>query len=237
LPDTAIEISAPKNRRRGKRRNRFLSALLALVAGITTIVVVGLPSTAFASYSGTNAAQYADKWWNSYNSNYYKFNGDDCTNFVSQALHDPYGGGGMDYVGGSSSTDDSQWWMHYSSLWGFSWSHSFTVAQDLYNFLLIDWPGGFPEGTAHTLAEQEAEYTPDSVVTGDVLFYDWDSDGHQDHAGIQVGIGTDPNSGWYGNYQDQHSNNRKHAFWSLIPYNSQWATTTISYFHIDASNP
>lgn len=217
-------------------RRRFISGLLALIAGITALTVVGSPSSAYA-YSGTNAAQYADYWWNSYNSNYYKFDGDDCTNFVSQALHDPYMGGGFSYVGGSSSTDDSQWWMHYNSFWGtFSWSHSFTVAQDLYNFLMVHYPGGYYEGQAHTLSEQEATYTPDSVVTGDVLFYDWNSDGHMDHAGIQVGWGTDPNSGWYGNYQDQHSNNRKHAFWSLIPYNSQWSTTTITYVHVSSSN-
>jgi hypothetical protein len=207
---------------------------LAIGSLLVTASMVGAQSGASA-YDGGSAAGYANTWWNSDNSNYASFS-DDCTNYVSQSLHDP-SGGRFSYVGGSSTTDDYQWWMHYNSfLDNFTWSHSFTVAQDLYNFMMWHYPGGWCEGTAHTIQEQSAIYTPNSVVTGDLLFYDWQSEGHIDHAGIQVGIGTEPNSGWYGNFQDQHTTDRYHAFWSLLPYNSQWSTTTITFVHVDAAN-
>ena len=68
------------------------------------------------------------------------------------------------------------------------------------------------------------------MVTGDVLFFNWGQGEGLSHAVIQVGIGTDPNlypnQVWYGNYIDEHTNNRKHAFWSLKPYNADWKTTT-----------
>ena len=41
---------------------------------------------------------------------------------------------------------------------------------------------------------------------------------------------------WYGNYVDEHTNYRYHAFWSLKPYNSFWSTTTIYFMHISSSN-
>jgi hypothetical protein len=110
------------------------------------------------------------------------------------------------------------------------------VAQDLYNFLILDYPGGYLEGSARSDAQQRAAFTPDAVVTGDLLFYDWDSNGSIDHVGIQTGWGVDPDSGWYGNYQDQHSNDRYHAFWSLRPYNSRWSSTTIIFMHIAYNN-
>jgi hypothetical protein len=210
-----------------KRLLGILAVLTAVVGGL----IVAPASPAYA-YSGGGAAYYAEQWWNSHNTNYAIIN-DDCTNFVSQALHS---GGGFSYVGGTSSTDDYQWWMHYSSWTGFSWSRSFTFADDLYKFLMWHYPGGWYEGSARSSVEQNATYTPDSVVTGDVLFYDWDSNGTKDHVGIQVGWGSDPISGWYGNYQDQHSNNRHHAFWSLLPYNSQWQTTTVTFVHVDSRN-
>jgi hypothetical protein len=222
-------------------RTRALRRLAAPLV-LAGIAVVALPASPASAYSGSGAAVYADRWAKSVNSNYPDYHsswwwssGSDCTNFVSQALHDPTGGG-MDYVGGSSTTDDHQWWAHWNGS-SFSNSHSWSVAQDFYTFLMWHYPGGWNEGSAHTLSEQQTTYTPNSVVTGDVLFYDWESDGHIDHDGIQVGWGTDPDSKKYGNYQDQHSNDRYHAFWSLIPYNEKWSTTTITFVHVDPRNP
>ena len=37
-------------------------------------------------YDRLAAVRYADKWWNSYNPAYPKFEVDDCTNYVSQCL-------------------------------------------------------------------------------------------------------------------------------------------------------
>lgn len=69
---------------------------------------------------------------------------------------------------------------------------------------------------------------------GDALFYDWQNDGL---IRIQVGSGPDPNSGWWGDYVDQHTTDRYHAFWSLKPYNANYMSTTyIRVVHVSASN-
>jgi hypothetical protein len=220
----------------GMRLLKHISAILIIVAPVAFIALTPAPALA---YSGSTAASYADYYWNKRNSNYDTYISDDCADFVSQALHDPNAGGNFHYVGTPltiSSSDDTQWWMSWSSLRGFHWTNSFVRVVDLYQFLMVHYPGGWYEGSASSLSQQQATYTPDSVVTGDLLFYDWDSNGVLDHVGIQVGWGTDPGSGWYGNYQDQHTTDRSHAFWSLLPYNSQWATTTINFVHVDAGN-
>lgn len=213
-----------------------------VVAATTFVAVMIAPSPAVA-FNRPGAVAYAEYWWNKRNSNYQSF-GADCANFVSQALHDPYGGGGYAYVGGPSdfgeilngTSDNHEWWMHWDPTWGFSWSQSWVSANDLYQFLMWHYPGGIYKGTAHTLAQQQATFTPDDMFEGDVLFYDWDSNGVKDHTAIQVGIYTDPQSGWWGNVVNQHVTDRQHAFWSLWPYNSQWATTTITFVHISDLN-
>jgi hypothetical protein len=74
------------------------------------------------------------------------------------------------------------------------------------------------------------------MVTGDVLFYDWGDGAGISHSAIQVGIGLDSASGFSGNYVDYHTTDSYHHFWSLLPYNSRWASTTIYFMHISANN-
>jgi hypothetical protein len=220
---------------------RIVGALM-VVSGATFVSVVVAPSAAFA-YNRWDAASYAEYYWNLRNPNYRSYSAD-CANFVSQSLHDPYGGGHFSYVGGPDdfgeilmgTSDNHEWWMHWDPTWGFSASRSWASVPDFYQFLQLHNPGGTYMGSAHTQAQQQATYTPNNVNTGDVLFYDWDSNGVLDHTAIQVGWGTDPTSGWYGNYINQHTTDRRHAFWSLMPYNSQWPSTTIKWVHIWDSN-
>jgi hypothetical protein len=127
---------------------------------VVGIFVVALPEQSALAYNGTNAAQYADKWWNGHTSNYGTF-ADDCANFVSQALHDPYAGGHMAYVNaGQNYTNDYNWWMQYlPQIVTYQNSYSWARAQDLYNFMTRHYPGGVNKGSAHSLAQQEATYT------------------------------------------------------------------------------
>jgi len=67
----------------------------------------------------------------------------------------------------------------------------------------------------------------DVLQPGDILFYDWNSDGRFDHAGVSVGLGYDSTYGRTGNVQDQHTYDRFHAIWHLKPYNVRATTTTI----------
>jgi hypothetical protein len=220
----------------------LLRSAAILVIGIAASTAQLLPAHA---YDGKAAAAYADTWAMSRNTNYPQFHSD-CTNFVSQALH----AGGYSYVGYTSNwakasvnpswdTSLSHWWVHwYPAQSGaasfFSWSHTWSVAADNYRFQLAHYPGGIGGGTAPGTAVNP--YTPSSIKTGDIIYYDWTGDGRIDHANLQVGIGTDPVKKLYGNYVDQHGTDRRHAFWSLQPYNPQFRETKIYFVHISTSN-
>jgi hypothetical protein len=214
-------------------RRRIGLIALSLIAISTASIAMADPALA---YNGSGAAAYADKWALGSNTLYPKFS-DDCTNFVSQALH---AGGGFNFVGSTSTTDDHQWWIHPTKTGAWVWTHSWSVAHDLHTFLIDDVPGGIPEGSfSYDNGTNKAPaFTPNSVVTGDVLFYDWGTGQGISHDSMQVGWGTDA-YGYYGNWVDEHTSDRKHIFWTLkdAPGNTNWMTTTVYYMHIDASNP
>lgn len=217
------------------RKTRRRISLITLLAAGCLAVNAG-PARA---YSGSGAASYADTWANSYNSPTFPEFSADCTNFVSQAMWE---GGNFAEVNNGQSGTDSWWYDGYTTsntgARTYSYSASWISVVNLYNFLMADTPGGIPEGTAAGSATNY--YTPDSMVTGDLLSYDWGQGEGMSHFAIQVGIGDDPNlepdQVWYGNYVDYHTNPARHHFWSLKPYNANWATTTIYFTHIDAGN-
>lgn len=204
----------------------------------TLLMSAIFPMTALA-YNGNAAASYADQWWYNYNSNYPVFS-EDCTNFVSQALH----AGGFSFVGddGNSNDNDYHWWINgpyynppfYYPTW--IYTRSWSVADDLRTFLILDIPGGSLEweGPCDTQSTPGTSYDSN----GDVVFYDWNSDGIWDHAAIRVARGYDVNySNLYGDLVDEHTTNRYHVLWTLYPYNTRYATTTIDFFHVWSNNP
>jgi hypothetical protein len=206
-----------------------ISAIIGTAAAAAILTVAGTAGQAVA-YNGNQAANYADTWATSRNTNFPVF-GNDCTNFVSQSVNH----GGFSVVNfGQAPSSSNSWWLKWVPAGGFTWSLSWPVTANYYNFLIADSPGGIGEGISP--GNTAVNYTPNSVVTGDVLFYDWGQGEGLSHATIQVGIGTDPGSGWYGNYVDEHTNDRYHMFWSGWPYNANAATTTIYFMHIDSRN-
>jgi hypothetical protein len=112
--------------------------------------------------------------------------------------------------------------------------------QDYWYWLIGDSPGGIQEGSfSYDNGKNRAPaFTPNSVVTGDVLFYDWGDGNGISHDSIQVGWGTDSYGGYYGNWVDAHSNGRYHIFWTMkdAPGNTNWMTTKVYFMHIDANN-
>ena len=68
-----------------------------------------------------------------------------------------------------------------------------------------------------------------TTVPGDVFLYNWDANTNTifDHASINTAYGKDINSGKIGDLVDQHTTNRLHAIWHLIPYNDKYRTTRI----------
>lgn len=193
------------------RKGKLLLVFCLLLMAIGNF---SLTSNAFASYNAGGAASYAERYATSPNSSWPYFSSD-CTNFTSQAL---YSGGGWPMRYGS--TEDTKWYMEHH-WYGWTWSNSWTVASYFYNFLRANSSNYLGSWKNPTNGSNS------SITRGDMLAYDWDSNGSKDHSGIATAYGTDPNSGYYGDLQCQHTTNRYRAIWHLWPYNPNRATTTI----------
>lgn len=204
---------------------------IAMFLGLIVTLFSGF-APAYA-YSGNSAANWADNNWNS------PLNpsvNENCTNFISQALHN---GGNFGYVNPQqNASDDHNWWAWqtwYGWIGIWNESNSFVIAPDLYNFLEWHYPGGYNWGN---VSGRGTSGKSSGLQTGDVLFYSFTGTqgGGIDHTAIQTSATYDPSSGWHGNTVDAQNTNRYHAYWSLEPYNVQAATTTIILEHIDPSN-
>ena len=215
-------------------RRRWRHRALALSI-LTAAPVVTLVSPAFA-YNGTQAASYADQFALTYNGSFPRFS-DDCTNFVSQAVN--AGGYSMHPTPNDQSTSNDAYWFVLYPGYLQAWSYSWSAVQDYWYWLIGQNPGGTQEGSfSYNNGHNKAPaFTPNSVVTGDVLFYDWGTGMGLSHVSMQVGYGTDQ-YGYYGNWVDAHTNGHKHIFWTLkdAPGNTNWMTTTVWFMHIWASN-
>lgn len=116
-------------------------------------------------YNRLKAVQYAERWWNSYNPAYKKFEVD-CTNFISQCLHE--GGGPMNGYPNRSKG----WWLRNNN-----WSYSWSVANSLRLYLANSRAG---------LRAREVS-SPEQLSLGDVICYDFQGDGRFDHNTIVTG--------------------------------------------------
>ena len=214
------------------RIRKIVSLKTVVVAAIFFGIATEGGGVAFA-YNGTSAANYAESWVSPYNSLYGSF-GDDCTNYVTQAMVN----GGFPVVRGSYTNlnlffnDTTSNFLNYYLADGRSESVTATVAQDLQGYLQNTGLGSFVGQYSVLLNGSAPSYTPSGMAKGDVLFYDWTTSGTINHSTMQVATGTDPNSGFIGTLVDEHTSNRKHAFWSLKPYNSNWQYTTVYFYHI-----
>jgi hypothetical protein len=117
------------------------------------------------TYNRLKAIQYAEKWWNSYNPAYKKFE-NDCTSFISQCLHQ----GGAPMRGYPNRR--SGWWMR-----GQNYSISWAVAHSLMLHL---------RGSKTGLRAKEVT-SPDQLLYGDVICYDFQGNDRFDHNTIVTG--------------------------------------------------
>ncbi|MEH7505147.1 amidase domain-containing protein [Neobacillus drentensis] len=116
-------------------------------------------------YNRLKAVQYAERWWNSYNPAYKKFEVD-CTNFISQCLHT----GGAPMRGYPNR--GAGWWLQTSN-----WSYSWAVANSLKIY--------FANSKSGLSARQVS--SPDQLLLGDVICYDFEGDGRFNHNTIVTG--------------------------------------------------
>ncbi|WP_261130258.1 amidase domain-containing protein [Bacillus sp. Marseille-Q3570] len=115
-------------------------------------------------YNRLEAVKYAERWWNSHNPAYKLFE-NDCTNFISQCLH----AGGAPMRGYPNRSKG--WWFRNNN-----WSYSWTVANTLRWHL---------SGSKQGLRGQELP-SPEYLVPGDVICYDFNGDGRWQHNTIVV---------------------------------------------------
>lgn len=194
-------------------------------ASLLCLLASGGPASAL---DRGNAADYADTWYDAKNGVYPGFS-DDCTNFISQALH----AGGIKFrtadFSWSGPYDNPAYWYANGTL--DEWTQTWAVAKKSAN-----WVNGLANGRETVVpANQEGAQPPSGYrKRGNVVYYDWDGDGVINHASIvTVADGTDPSSGRTGTLIDQHTTNRKHAIWNLVPYNSQAQTTVYYVVYVD----
>lgn len=189
-----------------------------------------VPVTGQTGYDYAAAVAYAERW--SSNSSKprnpaYDDPDWDCCNFVSQSLHDGYGGKKpFDCTGANEA---QQWWTK-KTWFGWDSTMSWVNSSFSYNYMMEN-PSGVYIATwdwvSATSYPVPPAYTPQGFA-GDLLYYDWDGNGSKDHVGIRVGVGRDPVSGLSGDLTDQHTSDRQHAIWHLLPSNDDWRTTRIT---------
>jgi len=193
------------------------------------MIGVSAPTMAYAYYNGYNAAQYAADYGWSANYNYPGPWDEDCTNFASQALHE----------GGYPLTDFGDyspyaWW--YNARWygGWDWSLSWSMANDLRNFLLWTSPGGWDYGIQCDNGSCQYDYI-NLADPGDILFYDWGGGLGWSHAAVETAWQGNEESGayWPGDLVAQHTAPHSYAMWTLWNYNASRWTTSIDVVHIE----
>jgi hypothetical protein len=116
-------------------------------------------------YDRLKAVQYAERWWNTYNPAYQKFE-NDCTNFISQCLH--AGGAPMRGI----PNRGSGWWYRNKN-----WSYSWSVAHALRLYL----------GNSKSGLRTREVSSPDQLLLGDLICYDFEGDGRYNHNTIVTG--------------------------------------------------
>jgi hypothetical protein len=204
----------------------FVLSVLALI-----VLSLAVTSSAFA-YDGASAAAYADTYWQNYSPAWPSFanRGGDCANFVSQALYS----GGIAMRSSPSYSGNAAWYMLPNSRHRWTYSLPWINVQDQSIFALQYLPGVTQVASYSGVAPGQT--VADHASQGDIVLYDWNSDGVYDHEAIVVatdGASPDGTANW--DLVDAHTNNRYHAYWTLAQYNGSWATTRIVVLHIPSA--
>ncbi|WP_404451603.1 amidase domain-containing protein [Virgibacillus necropolis] len=157
------------------------------------------------SYDRLTAVKYANRWWNSYNPAYRKFDVD-CTNYVSQCLR----AGGAPMTGAPNRGNG--WWYSASS-WSFSWAVAHSLRWHL-------------SGSTSGLKGKEMEAATD-LIPGDVICYDFEGDGKWNHNTIVVAMD--------GNGEplvNAHTSNSRNRYWSYEDSTAYTPNIVYKFFRI-----
>ena len=157
-----------------------------------------------ATYNREAAVAYAQKWWNSNNPRFPMFDVD-CTNYISQCLF----AGGVPMRG--QSNRERGWWLS-SETWSLSWSTPHSLRWYL---------AGSTKGLQATQVN-----SPDQLLPGDLIFYDFQGDGRYDHSTIVTSVQNGVP------YVNAHTNNSRNRYWSYEDSYAHTPRTKYIFFHI-----
>lgn len=156
-------------------------------------------------YDRAKAVRYAETWWNSYNPAFPRFKVD-CTNFIFQCL----------YAGGAPMTGYPNrakgWWCKNNN-----WSYSWAVAHSFRWYL---------SGARVGLQAVEVS-SPEQLMAGDVICYDFEGDGRFNHSTIVVA--KDANGMPLVN---AHTTNSRMRYWSYEDSTAYTPNIRYKFFHI-----
>jgi hypothetical protein len=156
-------------------------------------------------YDRFAAVRYAETWWNSYNPAFQKF-AVDCTNFVSQCLY----AGGIPMSGYPNRVKG--WWMK-----NHNWSYSWAVAHAFRWYL---------SGNHSGLKAMEVS-SPEKLMPGDVICYDFQGNGRFDHTTIVVAKDRQGMP-----LVNAHTTNSRMRYWSYEDSTAYTPNIQYKFFHI-----
>lgn len=172
------------------------------------------------AYSGSAAANYADTYWQYYNTTWYKTNpGTDCASFVSQAMYAGEGKSPPNTSGMTTSPSRSyytDWYYVFNNPAGTqngSGSLPWVRVQEQYDFIRLNTNKIGPYG--YVVSSGSGTVFCDLGQGGIVQLYNVAGQGTWDHEGIVVQIGNCTQMAWV--LVDAHTTNRYHyplSYWS-----------------------
>lgn len=151
-----------------------------------------------ATYDWIGAATYAANWALARNAHYPDYSSDDCTNFVSQSIHDSNGGKAPFWEGPDQMTN----WVAKQDVFG-TWGSSppWRLVVDFRNMVLAGTHG--PHGTWIG--------TPNSLVRGDIMSFKLGGSADWIHNTIVTGYAPDGTD-----LLSYHSNDTLNRPWNTI---------------------
>jgi hypothetical protein len=168
------------------------------------------PSFRPVSYNRQLAVAYADTYWDRSNPKFLTFEVD-CTNYASQCLF--AGGAPMHYTGKRASG----WWYRGRVGGQEQWSYSWSVANSLQLMLTA----------SHSGLQADEVQSPEQLLPGDVIAYDWDGAGRFEHTTVVTRI--DPAGMPLVN---AHTVSSRHRYWAYHDSPAWTEKTRYRFLHI-----
>lgn len=163
-------------------------------------------------YNRYAAADYANRWWNSYNPAYARLDVD-CTNYVSQCIF--AGGIPMHYTGKRGHG----WWYSGKGQNQELWSYSWAVAHSLQTY----------SSHNQSVLRGTLVHSPQELEIGDMISYDWNGDGRFQHNTIVTAkdaMGMP--------LVNAHTVNSSNRYWSYRDSYAWSEYTRYAFVHIDS---